>query len=88
MAEDNSGLLIAALVAIVSVVALVMLLKGGAAGGVVYLSGDAHTSFGRPYASGSLGVYGLDENRVCWQEGGQIVCHQSDVASPIAGRNV
>ena len=89
MAKDKSGLLIASLVAIVAVVALVMLLRGTPSGVMVYeMGGELGYRFDRPLGSNSYGVYGLDDNVRCWQEGGQITCEEADTASPVAGRNI
>ena len=86
--EKDSGLLVVALVALVSVVALVMLLRNDGAGAVVLsISGDTG-SWDRPLGEKSTAVYGNDENLPCWSENGQIVCPKLYTATPVAGRNV
>ena len=79
----DSGLLILALVAVVAVVGLVMILRGGATGGVmVYeISGDASQRFGN-FGGDTMGVYGTQENLPCYQEGQTLVCPKQQSAKP------
>ncbi|MFQ5620534.1 MAG: hypothetical protein ACE5FT_01680 [Candidatus Nanoarchaeia archaeon] len=80
----DSGLLILALVAVVAVVGLVMVLRGGATGGtmVLSMSGDASGPFDNALSSESVGAYGSAENTPCWSDNGQIKCAPGDTAKP------
>lgn len=80
---EDKGLLIVALVAIVSVVGLIMFLETETTGNtIVYFSGEGHRAFDRPFGSSSVAVYGLDENLPCWTEDGRMFCPEADTASP------
>ena len=80
----DSGLLVLALVAVVAVVGLVMVLRGGTTGGVmVYeLGGDAHRAFDNKLGSDSVGAYGTVENLECYSDEGQIKCTPQQSAKP------
>ena len=87
--EKDSGLLVVALVALVSVVALVMLLRNDSAGAVVLTMGSDLGQWERPLGTHSPAVYNNAENTPCWYSAdGALVCPEADTASHIAGRNV
>ncbi|MFQ5620535.1 MAG: hypothetical protein ACE5FT_01685 [Candidatus Nanoarchaeia archaeon] len=79
MAEKNYGLLVSALVAIVAIVGLVVLLKGGASGAATVIQGGGWTSFDRPLGNRGVGLLG--DNLPCYYDSdGNMVCPQTESA--------
>ncbi|MFQ5621036.1 MAG: hypothetical protein ACE5FT_04290 [Candidatus Nanoarchaeia archaeon] len=76
----DSGLLISALIAMVAVVGLVVLLKGGATGGVMVIQGDSgQGSFDRPLGTSGESILGAKQT--CWYtDEGEIRCPQYEQA--------
>ena len=73
MADKQYGLLISALVAMVAIVGLVVLLKGGATGGVTVIRGETGLSFERNLGSRGEGLLG-DKLPCYYDADGNMVC--------------